>query len=110
MLLKVALLASGVIGLSVQAMAETVDVKYRGPVSLDTFDCSPVKQSSLVQRLCYDADRSYLLVSLNGRYYHYCAIDPDTVASWRDAESLGRFYNVEIKGGAFDCRDHGAPN
>lgn len=90
--------------------AETVDVKYRGPVSLDPFDCSPIKASSLVKRLCYDQDRSYLIVDLDGTYYHYCAVDPATVEAWRSAPSLGRFYNANIKGGAFDCRDHGVPD
>jgi hypothetical protein len=90
--------------------AETVDVKYQGEVSLDTFDCAPIKASSLVQRLCYDEARSYLVVDLNGTYYHYCAVDPATVEAWRSAPSLGRFYNANIKGGAFDCRNHGVPD
>lgn len=89
--------------------AETVNVKYQGPVSLDTFDCAPIKASSLVKRLCYDEPRSYLVVDLDGTYYHYCAVDPATVEEWRSAPSLGRFYNANIKGGAFDCRDHGVP-
>jgi hypothetical protein len=89
--------------------AETVYVKYQGPVSLDTFDCAPVKESSLVKRLCFDEARSYLVVDLDGTYYHYCAVDHDTVEAWRSAQSLGRFYNANIKGGSFDCRDHGVP-
>lgn len=89
--------------------AETVDVKYQGPVSLETFDCAPIKESSLVKRLCYDEARSYLVVNLDGTYYQYCAVDPATVEEWRSAPSLGRFYNANIKGGGFDCRDHGVP-
>lgn len=96
--------------LAASTHAETVDVKYRGPVSLDTFDCAPIKASSLVKRLCYDEARAYLIVDLDGTYYHYCAVDPATVEAWRSAPSLGRYYNASIKGGAFDCRDHGVPD
>ncbi len=103
------------VGLSLAALlttpiaAESVNVKYQGPVSLETFDCAPIKASSLVKRLCYDEARSYLVVDLDGTYYHYCAVDPATVKAWRSAPSLGRFYNANIKGGEFDCRDHGVP-
>ncbi|WP_210134364.1 KTSC domain-containing protein [Pseudotabrizicola sediminis] len=92
------------------AKAETVDVKYQGRVSLHTFDCAPTKPSSLVKRLCFDEARSYLLVDLTGTFYHYCAVDPETVSEWRSASSLGRFYNDNIKGGQFDCRVQGVPD
>lgn len=93
-----------------QVSAETVFVKYRGEVSLDTFDCAPIKESSLIKRLCYDEARSYLVVQLKGTYYHYCAVDPTTVAEWRSASSLGKFYNSKIKGSQFDCRVLGVPD
>ena len=38
-----------------------------------------------------------------GTYYHYCAIDADTISSLLSAPSMGRFFNSEIKG-RFDCR------
>jgi hypothetical protein len=104
------MLCTATIILASPAHAETVDVKYQGPVSLDTFDCAPIKASSLVKRLCYDEARSYLVVDLNGTYYHYCAVDPGTVEAWRSASSLGSFYNSNVKGGTFDCRDHGVPD
>jgi hypothetical protein len=107
-LLRMIFSAALILGAPVNA--ETVDVKYQGPVSLETFDCAPIKASSLVQRLCYDQARSYLVVDLNGTYYHYCAVDPGTVEAWRSAPSLGSFYNANIKGGAFDCRVHGVPD
>jgi len=104
------LASSGFVLIACVASAETVDVKYQGLVSLDTFDCSPIKASSLVKRLCYDEARSYLVVDLDGTYYHYCAVDRATVEMWRSGPSLGRFYNANIKGGTFDCRDHGVPD
>lgn len=37
------------------AAAESVNVKYRGDVPLDTFQCATIDRSSLVERVCYDA-------------------------------------------------------
>jgi KTSC domain-containing protein len=83
--------------------AETVVVKYRGPVDLSPFACEWVTRSSVVKRLCYDAREKYVIVNLTGTYYHYCEVPPDLVAAWRQADSMGRFYNGRVKG-RFDCR------
>ena len=96
--------------LTTAAHAETVDVKYRGPVSLDNFFCPALKSSSFVNRICYDEARKYLVVQLRSTYYHYCAMEPEKVAQWVAASSLGSFYNREIKGGPYDCRDQGLPD
>ena len=91
------------------AFAETVDVKYRGPVPLDTFECPALKSSSFVTRICYDKQNQYLIVLLRNTYYYYCEIDPNSVAAWIFAPSLGRHYNNNIKGGPFDCRGKYVP-
>jgi hypothetical protein len=39
------------------ALAEEVDVGYRGRLSLDDFDCSAV-QSSFIHRVCYGKQRN----------------------------------------------------
>jgi hypothetical protein len=88
---------------SVLAGAEQVYVKYRGPVDLSPFKCEWIERSSLVKRLCYDAKEKYVVVNLTGTYYHYCEVPPGVVASWRSADSMGRFYNSSVKG-SFDCR------
>ena len=49
------------------AAAETVSVKYRGPVPLDTFQCATIDRSSLVKRVCYDAAQRYMVILLKGR-------------------------------------------
>ena len=85
------------------AIAEVVNVKYRGPVDLKPFRCDSISRSSLVNRVCYDARERYMLVSLNGTYYHYCEIDRITVSRFLEADSMGRFFNANIKG-RFDCR------
>jgi hypothetical protein len=62
-----------------------------------------------VKRVCYDAPNEYMLISLNGTYYHYCGINPETVGQLLDAPSMGRYYNAAIKGN-FDCRINPVPS
>lgn len=54
--------------------AETVVVKYRGSVDLKPFACTDITQSSFIRRVCFDKANEYMLISLNGTYYHYCEI------------------------------------
>ena len=89
--------------------AETVDVKYRGPVNLSPFTCETVTRSSVVRRVCYDSRERYMLISLNGTYYHYCEIPEQIVNALQNAGSMGRFYNAYIKGN-YDCRLNRMPN
>ncbi|RYH52567.1 MAG: KTSC domain-containing protein, partial [Alcaligenaceae bacterium] len=60
-------------------LAEKVMVKYRGQVDLAPFTCEDSPQSSLVKRLCYDAKQQYVLVNLQGTWYHYCEVPAATV-------------------------------
>ena len=88
---------------------EVVTVKYRGPVSLAPFKCDAVTRSSFIERVCYDAVNSYMLIDLTGTWYHYCEIDAGTVSNLMAANSMGQFYNQSIKG-RFDCRTHLVPS
>jgi hypothetical protein len=94
--------------ITVECRSETVDVKYRGPVDLSPFVCSSIERSSFVRRVCYDHANAYMIVSLNGTYYHYCNIDNATVDSFFAADSMGRYFNASIKG-HFDCRTWHVP-
>ncbi|MBK7136771.1 MAG: KTSC domain-containing protein [Rhodocyclales bacterium] len=96
------------IGLTGVVHAETVNVKYRGPVDLAPFQCVSINRSSLVTRVCYDRKEQYMVIGLQGTYYHYCEIDPGTVSALRGAQSMGRFFNSNIKG-RFDCRMNRVP-
>jgi hypothetical protein len=89
--------------------AENVDVKYRGLVDLKYFECTDVTRSSFIQRVCYDSNNQYMLISLNGTWYHYCEIPQRIIAALKQADSMGRYYNSDIKG-QFDCRIHRVPN
>ena len=99
-------LVSGFTGL---VHAETVNVKYRGVVDLAPFQCESVSRSSLVTRVCYDRSEQYMVIGLQGTYYHYCEIDAGTVSALKSADSMGRFFNTNIKGN-FDCRARRLPS
>jgi hypothetical protein len=88
--------------------AESVHVKYHGEVDLKSFDCTDITRSGFINRVCYDQRNKYMLISLNGTFYHYCQIDAGTVSSLLNAPSMGRFYNSSIKGN-FDCRMNRVP-
>jgi len=92
---------------SAGALAESVFVKYQGPVDLQAFTCTDTV-SSFVHRICYQPDQSYLVVLLGNTYYHYCRIPLQVVSQWLNADSKGHFYNGSIKGN-FDCRLGGIP-
>ena len=96
------------IGGSSPANAEAVSVKYRGEVDLAPFACEATVRSSFIERVCYDAKNTYMLINLSGTWYQYCEIDKGTVSDLLKAGSMGRFYNAAIKGN-FDCRTHRVP-
>ena len=95
------------------AKAETVQVKYLGPVSLAAFECSDVKDNSDVSRTCYDKAERYMVIQLDRTYYQYCEIDAATVAGLQKANSKRQFFETRIRGsgldGPFDCRTHPIP-
>jgi len=86
----------------------TVYVKYRGPLNLAPFSCHSITRSSFVRNICFDDHNNYMLIDLDGSWYHYCDIQKDTVNLLLSAESIGHFYNTSIKG-RFDCRTGHVP-
>ena len=82
--------------------------KYRGAVDLKPFKCETIYQSSVVKRLCYDAEEGYVVVNLNGTYHHYCEVPAYVVSGWRASNSMGDFFNKNVKG-HFDCRVNRVP-
>lgn len=77
--------------------AETVYVKYRGPVDLKNFQCMR-PASSFVHRICYKSAHQYLVVLLDSTYYHYCRMPSSVVRQWLGAPSQGKFYRAYVKG------------
>jgi hypothetical protein len=95
------------------ANAETIDVKYYGSLDLKTFDCTTITRSSFVNRACYDKAKRFMVVQLKETYYPYCEMPAATYDAFLKAESMGRYFNANIKGsgkdGPFDCRTHAKP-
>jgi hypothetical protein len=95
------------------ADAESVDIKYRGPVDLKPFACQDITRSSFVNRVCYDAANQYMVILLKNTYYHYCELPKSTLDAFMVADSMGRYFNANIRGtgkdGPYDCRTHKVP-
>jgi KTSC domain len=93
--------------------AEQICPKYGNCVSADFFECQDIDRSDLVTRVCFNREKRYMIVRLKQTDYHYCEIGVDTVAAFVSADSMGRFFNQNIKSGTtgrrYDCRDHPAP-
>lgn len=89
--------------------------KYGQCVPASAFECQEITRSSLIHRVCYSAEKQYMIVKLGdkGTDYHYCSIPADVVAAFLAAESMGKFYNQNIKSGKtdgpYDCRTHPIP-
>src|SRR6266567_1733879 len=96
LLMIVAILLFVGITFAYRPRSEVVQVKYRGKVDLRTFKCTEVS-ATFVKRVCYDDSNQYMLISLNGVYYHYCEIDRGTVSNLLSAESKGGFYNAQVR-------------
>lgn len=105
---------SALLVMSQAAKAETVQVKYLGPVPLDAFECVNINESSDVKRICYEKAERYMLIQLKHTFYQYCDIGPQTVANLRKAPSKRQFFEANIRGdgsnGPFDCRTHPIPS
>src|SRR5262249_19613492 len=63
---------------TVPVITETVDVRGRGPVGLASYACTDTPRSTIVQRVCYDAARSHLLINSGGTYSEYCRLPAST--------------------------------
>lgn len=81
------------------ADAETVNVEQRGAVDLTPFVCQDVTRSSLINRVCYDAEGRHMLVQRYAAYQQYCDVPRDTVDAFLNAPSMGRFFKTDIDGG-----------
>ena len=86
-------------------------VKYRATpvnVSHPRFKYLETSRSSFVTGAWYDDSNSYMIIGLNGTYYHYCRMPGSAWNAFRTADSFGRHYNAFIKG-RYDCRLGGVP-
>ena len=94
--------------------AEVVDVKDRGAVDLKPFNCQDVTRSSVISRVCYDAESRRVLVQRHAAYYQHCDLPKDTLDAFLNAPSMGRYYTANIEGadgsGPYACRTRKVPS
>lgn len=88
---------------SAATSASTVTVKYIGDVSLDGFDCTPTPKSSFIRSICADRKSGRVLTKLGSTWYQYCLVPNKVVDLWLRQDSLGRYYNQNIKS-QFSCQ------
>ncbi len=88
-----------------------VEVKYRDdPVDIAAphFEYFDTSGSSFIRGAWYDQGNQYLVINLDGVYYHYCGLPPSVWSNFKEADSFGRFYNQNIKV-KYDCRQGHVP-
>lgn len=87
--------------------AESIDVRYRGPVNLKSFDCQDITRSSLIERVCYDEANRYMVVRRNAVHDQYCELPKEVVVAFLNAPSMGQYFKANIAGndksGPYDC-------
>jgi KTSC domain len=94
--------------------AEMVGVNDRGTVDLKPFNCQDITRSSVIGRVCYDAESGRMLVQRHAVYHPYCDLPKDTLDAFLNAPSMGRYYRANIEGsgngGRYACRTHKVPS
>lgn len=78
-------------------VSETIETGDHRRVDLGTFECRDITRSTVLQRVCYDAEQQHLVVAVNGTYDRYCGVSADTVERLMGAPSMGQFFNQYIK-------------
>lgn len=87
-------------------VTEKVELGDRGTVDLAPFACTDTSRSSVVQRVCYDEARRYMLINVRGSYREYCELPAATFNALISAPSMGQFYKRNIDNsdaGPFHC-------
>ena len=77
--------------------AEIVDVKDHGAADLKPFACQDITRSSLISRVCYDAESRRMLVQRHAVYRQYCDLPQDTIDAFLNAPSMGQFFKANIE-------------
>ena len=88
MTMKHLIAAAAIVLSAMPASARSVSVKYHGPVNVDPMSCERVTRSSFINEVCYHQPTGYMLISLKGTFYHYCALDPVTHNGLMSASSM----------------------
>ncbi len=88
-----------------------INIRYRSDnvdIAHPRFEYLNTARSSWIRGAWYDEKNGYMIINLNGVYYHYCSMPRSVWNSFKSASSFGTFYNQRIKG-MYDCRIHPVP-
>lgn len=87
-----------------------VDIKYRDDdVDISTFEKLNTASSSWIYGAWYDEENEYMVINLEGVYYHYCEMPEDKWEDFEVADSFGDYYSESIRG-KYDCRLNYVPS
>ncbi len=89
-----------------------VDIKYRDDdvdVGDPRFEYLNTSKSSWIKGAWYDNDYGYMVINLDGTYYHYCDMPESIWNKYESADSFGSDYRSYIKGN-YDCREGYVPS
>lgn len=89
--------------ISVKYRNSSVDINHSRWEKIDT------SSSSFVNGAWYDSQNRYMIINLNGTYYHYCGLPLSAWSSFKSASSFGSHFNSNIKG-RYDCRVNPVPD
>ena len=81
------------------AQAASIRLKSGGNINLSAFDCTPVTESQLLHRVCYNEAHHYLIAQIGSEYYDNCDVGPKTVDGLMDSNHGVAFYNQHIRAG-----------
>lgn len=97
---------------ALESQSNYVNIKYRTDtvdIGAKYFESLNTSKSSFIRGAWYDSGNKYMVINLNGTYYHYCGLPSNTWSSFKVANSFGTYYNKSIKG-SYDCRVNFVPN
>ena len=69
-----------------------------GAVDLKPFSCQDITRSTVISRVCYDAESRRMLVQRHAVYRQYCGLPKGTVDALLNAPSMGHFLKTNIEG------------
>jgi hypothetical protein len=76
---------------------EIVDLKYGDSINLSGYDSFDTSKSSFIEGAWYLNRTEHLILDLGTSNYEYCDVPKKIWNSFKNAESLGSYYNSNIK-------------
>jgi len=78
---------------------ELIQLKYGDKIDVSDFEHLDTSKSSFIRGAWYNSQNHDLIISLNDASYKYCNFPVPIWSGFKTAESFGKYYNSNIKGG-----------